>query len=94
MTDRGETTPEPDVEALFCTRRGRCQPGTRAAAAGSSAAQRVRAGRLAVILATVTWLPLLILAAIEGVAWGVAVACAPCEGLPPLRAVPDRRFRC
>lgn len=31
---------------------------------------RIRAGRVAAVLAAVTWLPLLILAAVDGVAWG------------------------
>jgi len=38
--------------------------------AGLAHGSRLRAGRVAMVLAAITWLPLLILAIVEGVAWG------------------------
>jgi hypothetical protein len=71
MTDRGATTAEPDVEALFALGGGRVSKGLERLQLARGA--RLHAGRVAVILAGATWLPLLVLAAIEGVAWGNAV---------------------
>jgi len=71
MSDRETGQPVPDVEALFALGGGRVSRGLERLqlARGS----RLHAGRVAAILAVVTWMPLLILAAIEGVAWGDAV---------------------
>ena len=71
MTDRNATTPKPDVEALFGLGGGRVSRGLERLQLARGA--RLHSGRVAVILAAVTWLPLLILAAIEGVAWGGTV---------------------
>jgi hypothetical protein len=68
-----EDSPEsgPDVETLFGLAEGRVSRGLERLqlARGS----RIRSGRVALLLAAGTWLPLLVLAAIEGVAWGDAV---------------------
>ena len=71
MTDRTGNTPEPNVEALFALGGGRVSRGLERLQLARDA--RLHAGRVAVLLAAVTWLPLLVLAAIEGVAWGGAV---------------------
>ena len=71
MTDRRGTTPVPDVEGLFALGGGRVSRGLEKLQLARDA--RLHAGRVAVLLAVVTWLPLLVLAAIEGVAWGSAV---------------------
>lgn len=68
MIDRSEESPVPDVEAMFALGGGRVSQGLERLRLARGA--RLRAGRVAVILATVTWLPLLVLAVIEGVAWG------------------------
>lgn len=71
MTDRGESANVPDVEALFGLSGGRVSRGLEKMQLARDA--RLRTGRVAVILAVLTWMPLLVLAAIEGVAWGDAV---------------------
>ena len=71
MTDREPDHPAPDVEALFALGGGRVSRGLERLKLARDA--RLHAGRVAVLLAVVTWLPLLVLAAIEGVAWGGAV---------------------
>ena len=71
MTDRGATTPAPDVEALFGLGGGRVSRGLERLQLVRNV--RLRTGPVAVLLAVVTWLPLLVLAAVEGVAWGDAV---------------------
>ena len=71
MTDQDSTTAVPDVEALFALGGGRVGRGLERLQLARGA--RLHAGRVAVLLAMVTWLPLLILAAVEGVAWGDAV---------------------
>jgi len=71
MIDRDGSAPEPDVEALFALGGGRVSRGLERLKLARDA--RLHAGRVAVVLAVVTWLPLLVLAAIEGVAWGGAV---------------------
>jgi hypothetical protein len=71
MSDRDSTTAVPDVEALFALGGGRVSRGLERLQLARDA--RLHSGRLAVFLAVVTSLPLLILAAIEGVAWGNAV---------------------
>ena len=71
MMDRNAANNEPDFEAFRALADGRVSRGLeRLQLAGSA---RLFAGRLAVILAAATWLPLFVLAAIEGVAWGSAV---------------------
>jgi len=71
MTDRGETTSVPDVEDLFALGGGRVGRGLERLQLARGA--RLRVGRVAALLAAVTWLPLLVLAAIQGVAWGSTV---------------------
>jgi len=71
MTDREAKTPVPNLEELFALGEGRVSRGLERLQLAKGA--RLRAGRLAVLLATVTWLPLLVLAAVEGVAWGTTV---------------------
>ena len=71
MTDHDSTTPVPEVEALFGLSGGRVSRGLERMQLARDA--RLHSGRVAVILAALTWLPLLVLAAIEGVAWGSAV---------------------
>jgi len=71
MSDQDQTTPVPNVEDLFALGGGRVSRGLERLQL--TRGTRLRAGRVAVVLAAVTWLPLLILAAIEGVAWGGAV---------------------
>ncbi len=61
----------PDIEGLFGLGGGRVSRGLERLQLARGA--RLRAGRVAVLLAAVTWVPLLVLAAIEGVAWGGAV---------------------
>jgi len=71
MTDRGGLAPGPDVEALFTLGGGRVSRGLERLQLASGA--RLHTGRVAVLLAALTWLPLLVFAAIEGVAWGGTV---------------------
>ena len=71
MTDRGETTSVPDVEDLYALGGGRVGRGLERLQLARGA--RLRVGRVAALLAAVTWLPLLVLAAIQGVAWGSTV---------------------
>lgn len=71
MTDRSESTPVADVEKLFALGEGRFGRGLERLQLARDA--RLRVGRVAVLLAAMTWLPLLVLAAIEGVAWGDSV---------------------
>ena len=71
MTDREPGHPPPEVEELFALGGGRVSRGLERLKLARDA--RLHAGRVAVLLAVVTWLPLLVLAAIEGVAWGGAV---------------------
>jgi hypothetical protein len=61
----------PDVEALFALGEGRVSRGLERLRLARGA--RLRSGRVAVLLAAGTWLPLLVLTATEGVAWGDAV---------------------
>ena len=68
MTDRGNTPNEPDIESLFLLGGGRINRGLEWSRLADGA--RLRSGRVAALLAAVTWLPLLFLAAVEGVAWG------------------------
>lgn len=71
MTDREPDHPAPEVEELFALGGGRVSRGLERLKLARDA--RLRAGRVAVLLAVVTWVPLLILAAMESVAWGGAV---------------------
>ena len=71
MADRDSTTVSPDLEALFGLSGGRVGRGLERLQLARGA--RLRAGRVAVLLSVVTWLPLLVLTAVEGVAWGGAV---------------------
>jgi hypothetical protein len=71
MTNRGEGRSGPDIEAML-------GPGDGFVSRGLERLQlirgaRLRFGRLAILLAAVTWLPLLVLAIVEGVAWGERV---------------------
>lgn len=68
MNKPGETTSDPDIETSFLSGRGRMTQ--RLERFRLAQALRRRAGATVVLTATATWLPLLILAAIEGVAWG------------------------
>jgi len=68
MTDQGKTPPEPDAESLFFSGGGRISGGLERLQLAHEA--RIHAWRVASLLAAVTWLPLLILAAVDGVAWG------------------------
>ncbi len=71
MSDRDGSAPVPDVEATFAPGGGRVSRGLERLQLARGA--RLHAGRVAVILAILTWLPLFVLAAIEGVAWGARV---------------------
>ena len=71
MQNHGRKEPDPNIESLFDLGGGRVSRGLERLHLARGA--RLRAGRVAVLLAIVTWLPLLVLAAIEGVAWGDAV---------------------
>ena len=71
MTDRGASNPPLDIESMFGLGDGRVSRGLERFQLARGA--RLRAGRVAVLLAALTWLPLLVLAALEGVAWGRAV---------------------
>jgi hypothetical protein len=71
MSEGGRSTPATDVEALFGLGVGRVSRGLERIQLARDA--RLHSGRVAVLLAAVTWLPLFILAAIESVAWGNAV---------------------
>jgi len=61
----------PDVEAMFTLGGGPVHRWLERLQLARGT--RLRTGRLAALLGGVTWLPLLVLAAIEGVAWGGAV---------------------
>lgn len=67
MTRQSETTPEPGIESLFLSTGERFSDSSKSSRLLEGA--RVSAGRVAVFLAAVTWLPLAILAVVEGVAW-------------------------
>ena len=67
MTNQDKTTPQPDIESLFLLGGGRFSQRLERFQLAEGA--RLRAGRMAALLAAVTWLPLVILAAVEGVAW-------------------------
>jgi hypothetical protein len=71
VIDRGRTTPAPDVELIFALGGGRFSRGLERVKLARGA--RLHAGRVALLLAILTWLPLLVLTAFEGVAWGNAV---------------------
>ena len=71
MNDRGTTTPVPDIEATLGLGNGLISRGLERLRLARGA--RLRAGRLAVLLAGVTWLPLLALTIADGVAWGAGV---------------------
>ena len=71
MTDREPDHPAPKVEELFALGGGRVGRGLERLKLARDA--RLHAGRVAVLLAVVTGLPLLVLAAIYGVAWGGSV---------------------
>jgi hypothetical protein len=68
MTVHDSTAPEPDMESLFLLGGGRISRGLERFQLAHET--RLRAGRVAALLAAVTWLPLLLLAAVDGVAWG------------------------
>ncbi len=72
MTVHDSTAPEPDMESLFLLGGGRISRGLERFQLADET--RRRAGRVAALLAAVTWLPLLLLAAVDGVAWGDRVA--------------------
>lgn len=67
----GGTVPGPNVEALFASNGGfaSCRLESFRLARGD----RLHVGRISALLAAVTWFPLLVLAALQGVAWGTAV---------------------
>ena len=71
MSEFESTTPYGDVAATLGLGNGAVLLGTEGLQFIRGA--RFQAGRLAVLLAAVTWLPLLTLSIIEGVAWGHAV---------------------
>ena len=68
MKDPNGANSRPDFEALFGLDEGRFSQGLERMQLARGA--RLRAGRLAIILASAAWFPLLVLAAFEGVAWG------------------------
>jgi hypothetical protein len=68
MTDHDNKATEPDAESLFFPGGGRVSRGLERFQLVRE--ERLRAGRVALLLVAVTWLPLLFLAAIDGVAWG------------------------
>ena len=71
MIDPGENTSVPGIEAPFEPVEGGVNPVLERLHLAHGA--RLRRVRVAVLLAGVTWLPLLILTAVEGVAWGDGV---------------------
>jgi hypothetical protein len=71
MSTRQETDSNLDIEGMFLLGEGRISKGLHRAQLAQGA--RLRAGRMAILMAAVTWLPLIVLAAIEGVAWGKSV---------------------
>ena len=72
MTSQDNPTQGPDIEALFQLGSGRFDRLLERARLAHGA--RLHLGRVAALSAAVAWVPLLILAAIEGVAWGNRVA--------------------
>ncbi len=68
MSDRNPKTFVPDVEGLFSLSGGRFSRGLERLQLARGV--RLHVGRVATLLAALTWLPLLVLAAVEGVAWG------------------------
>lgn len=81
MTTRIRPIPGTDFESLFVLHGGRVRRALERA--GLVQDSRLRSGRVAVILAVVTWLPLLILAIVEGVAWGERVEVPLLEDFLP-----------
>jgi len=71
MIDRHEGPMDLDIEAMVGLGDGTVSRGLERLRLGRGL--RLRTGRVAVLLAAVTWLPLLVLAVVEGVAWGDAV---------------------
>jgi hypothetical protein len=71
LTVEEPTQQKPDIESLFDVGGGPVGRGLERFRLAENA--RLRAGRVAVVLAVATWLPLLILTAIDGVAWGTSV---------------------
>ena len=72
MGNQDNTTPDPDIESLFLLGGGRITRGLERVKLARDA--RLRATWAAALSPAVTWLPLLVLAAVEGVAWGDRVA--------------------
>jgi len=71
MSDTGQARSGPDIESLFVLGEGRLSRGL--ARARLTRGARLRAGRVAWLSVGLTWLPLLLLAALDGVAWGMRV---------------------
>ena len=71
MTDREAPISAPDVEAMFTLGGGRVSRSIERLRLTRGG--RLLTGRVAMLLATLTWMPLLLLAALEGVAWGGSV---------------------
>lgn len=86
--------PDPDIESLFLLGGGRIRRGLQRAKLARGA--RLHAVRVAALSAAVTWLALLVLAAVEGVAWGDRVAVPLLKDFLPygqfLLAVQDMIF--
>jgi hypothetical protein len=68
MNERDEELVGPDIEAMLGLGDGVVSRGLERLQLARNA--RLRVGRLAVLLAAVTWIPLLVLTIAEGVAWG------------------------
>jgi len=72
MGNQDKTTPDPVIESLFLLGGGRITRGLERVKLARDA--HLRTSRAAALSTAVTWLPLLVLAAVEGVAWGDRVA--------------------
>ena len=68
MSDQGKKASDLDLESLFLLGAGRFTRGLERARLSCGA--RLRVTRVAMVAATVSWLPLVVLAALDGVAWG------------------------
>jgi hypothetical protein len=72
MASQDKTTQDSDIESLFLLGSGRIDQALKRVRLAHGA--RLRVARVAALSAAVTWLPLLVLAAVEGLAWGDRVA--------------------
>ena len=86
MTHQAETIPDAELESLFLWGGGRFTQGLEQFQLAHGT--RLRAGRVAALVAALTWLPLLLLAVVEGVALGDRVEVPFLKDFLPYGTVP------